>query len=596
MGVDPPGNLGPRRCTSAGIRRVRGQRWLIPWWVIAIGACGDAPASIEPTADSTTTSGRPDEIGSEGGDAASAASDPSDDGGTSAVDGESSGSGGSGDTGAGPPQPDLEPDAGLYALPVVDFVLDGSAYTSSAARSFYSFQPARAEAAALEDGQVPLFVFFNGGPGASSGILMSFNTGERTLDPQVLGEEAIADNPHAWTQLGHCLWLDARLAGFGYGLMEDPSDAGARASEFSVRNFNPWLDAADLLRGLLAFFETHPSLRGNPVVLVGESYGGIRAATMLDLVLFADAHAQGDTGYVDPELAAALHDHHALVHELRPDESADADLVATQFGRQILVQPLLAGQAQLAASGELLDGPDSPLQALGDEVGVPYPPAPAFYSGTQKRQWALDWVGARGRDTNNIGQAAGWTDEVITGANQRLRTTQTLGDMLGIDVTQLQGLQGLHAESRHDAYRVEATAPDYPTDLTETFGELAPYDVYYLSFVRDVFDAFYGPGAYAHGVEPTATAFADVALSNFRYVDTLITHGTADVVVWPPAIAPALATRSGVEWAASGDDSILIRYVDGTAAELALRRYEGGAHSITMTHPGELLADVADWL
>ncbi len=51
------------------------------------------------------------------------------------------------------------------------------------------------------------------------------------------------------------------------------------------------------------------------------------------------------------------------------------------------------------------------------------------------------------------------------------------------------------------------------------------------------------------------------------------------------------------------DDAIRIQYVDGAFGrpdapyrELALRRYEGGAHTVTMSHPAQLHADVAAWL
>ncbi len=509
-------------------------------------------------------------------------------GGTSDATGDETG-GETGDPSA------LRDEAGYFTIAPVGFTFDGSPYTSSEARMFFAFQPAQSD-----PNDKPLFVFFNGGPGAGSGILFGFNTASRTLDPSRTAGEQIVDNPWAWTEFANCLWIDARLTGFGYGITDDPADTAERIAEFAFRNFNPWLDGADFLRALLMFYDEHETLRDNPVVLVGESYGGVRAQTILDLALFTDEHAAGAQGYVDADLVARLDDHFAAA---LPDvsDAPTPDEAAQQFGRQILIQPLLAGDAQLSASGVLLDGPDTPLHDLAAELGTSYPSAPAFYTGAQRRQWAVDWVRDQARDPNNTGQPEGWTDDVITAVNSGLRTTATLELALGVDPTTL---EPLFADSREHAYRVaQGPAPQYGGNLSDTFGELAAWDVYYLSFVRDVFDAFYGAAAFGHDVEPTSTSFGRVALRNLLRVETLVTHGTADVVVWPPALAPAFATFPEVEWSAAGDDKILVQYVDGAFGEpdapyreIEFPRFEGGAHSIPMTHPEQIHAAVEAWL
>ena len=508
---------------------------------------------------------------------------------------------GSTETGTGneEPPPPHELEAGYVELAPVGFTLDGSAYTSSEARLFYAFQPADADADADE---APLFVFFNGGPGAATGILFGFNTANKTLDPGVVGDDGIAGNPHTWTTMGNCLWVDARLTGFSYGVMEDPSDATARTAEFGVHNFNPMLDAADFLRVLLHFYGEHASLRDNPVILVGESYGGVRATALLDLALFYTEHGDGTDAYQDPALVSALQEHYEQALGTEDGEVVPPEVVATLFTGQVLVQPLLAGDAQLAHSGELLNGEGSPLFALGDEVGQPFSPAPAGLSGVQKRQHALDFVASVGRDTSNINEAEGWTDAVITDVNAGLRTTALLGEHLGVAPT---SIPELAADLRSGAYRVAAgPAPDYATDLPETLGTLQPWDIYYMSFVRDVFDAFYGNDVYGHGLHPTASTFGRRALRALLYVDTFITHGTADVVVWPPAIAPAFATYDEVDWSIAVDGEIRVQYAEGAFGApspgayrvLRLQTYPDAAHSVTMTHPGQLLADVQDWL
>jgi hypothetical protein len=52
------------------------------------------------------------------------------------------------------------------------------------------------------------------------------------------------------------------------------------------------------------------------------------------------------------------------------------------------------------------------------------------------------------------------------------------------------------------------------------------------------------------------------------------------------------------------DGTIRVQYVQGAFGtngpapyrELTLATYEGGAHTVTMTHPADLLADVTTWL
>ena len=125
-----------------------------------------------------------------------------------------------------------------------------------------------------------------------------------------------------------------------------------------------------------------------------------------------------------------------------------------------------------------------------------------------------------------------------------------------------------------------------------------------MSFVSDVFDAFYGDDVYAHDLEPTSPTFGRMALRNILFVETFVTHATAYVIVWPPAIAPAFATFDEVDWSIAMDGKILVQYVEGAFdtsgrapyRELTLATYEGAAHTVTMTHPADLLTDVTAWL
>src|SRR6185436_13524340 len=83
--------------------------------------------------------------------------------------------------------------------------------------------------------------------------------------------------------------------------------------------------------------------RNNRVVLVGESYGGSRAALMSALLFSPQSLAGGVPDplvpYTDPALAAELVAHFALVFPNVGLDHLDASVVSRQFGAQVLIQP-----------------------------------------------------------------------------------------------------------------------------------------------------------------------------------------------------------------------------------------------------------------
>jgi carboxypeptidase C (cathepsin A) len=84
------------------------------------------------------------------------------------------------------------------------------------ARMFYAFRPADAHPE-----RAPLLVFFDGGPGtATSGLLLPFGTGPKTLRVDDLGAGPV-DNPASFTRFANLLYLDERDTGFSYELGED---------------------------------------------------------------------------------------------------------------------------------------------------------------------------------------------------------------------------------------------------------------------------------------------------------------------------------------------------------------------------------------
>jgi hypothetical protein len=75
------------------------------------------------------------------------------------------------------------------------------------------------------------------------------------------------DNASSFTKLGNLLYIDARQTGFSY------DDAPGYPCTFDMQE-----DSIDFTRVILRVLDTHPQLTASRVVLVGESYGGARAA------------------------------------------------------------------------------------------------------------------------------------------------------------------------------------------------------------------------------------------------------------------------------------------------------------------------------
>jgi Serine carboxypeptidase len=172
-------------------------------------------------------------------------------------------------------------------------------YTSSRARVFYNFQPADHDATAK-----PLFVFLNGGPGCPTCEgLLSTNTGHRSVYIAPWGPTPFLDttspNPYSWTHLGNLLYIDAPTTGYSYNLADGTKTGSETAVFYDAQNFNSYIDAAQMVRVVLRFLRAHPNIAKNPVVLVGESYGGTRVSTMLNLLLNYQRYGSGPDVYRD---------------------------------------------------------------------------------------------------------------------------------------------------------------------------------------------------------------------------------------------------------------------------------------------------------
>ncbi len=408
-------------------------------------------------------------------------------------------------------------------------------------RLFYAFQPADDRAQ-----DKPVFVFFNGGPGcATTSVLFAFNTAKRSIDTPEGTEPPWVDNPHSFTRLGNVLYVDSRDAGFSYNLkgssLHDPSARHAGA------------DAADILRLVLRFLARHEPLRNNPVVLVGESWGGSRANVMASLVRSPDALRDPESEYVDAALADEIDAHFALAFPAEAGKTPTEELALRQFGWQILIQPVVLGPLQWKAHEDL-------------------PPS-----------GALDQEHEHAR---------------FDAAAMRIQDYHVLKALLGVDPA---AVRDMLPEHRGDSNRERCDLVNHgDSSLHAVLGELTRWDdCYHASCTDNALEAY---DAYA-----VPMAF----VSNLGRVETLITNAVLDDVVRSAAIVHALRTQtqmfSSVEVSSAPNDprsaAILLEVQEETSlffgippnVVIRFPAYEAG-HSVPMYTPGEFLSDVEAWL
>jgi hypothetical protein len=293
---------------------------------------------------------------------------------------------------------ELRAEAGFLALERVEASREGVDYSVPPARIWYAFAPADE---APED--KPLLVLFNGGPGAATTAgLFAMNVGPTRVDTEA-DPPVVLDNPASWTAFANLLFVDARATGFSYEL-----GTGAR-------HFNPDQDAADFLRVIVRFLRRHPQLDASRVVIVGESYGGLRTVVMSHLL-------RGRSDLDDGLAPAAFRD--PALH----DELADFDV--DRIDRFALIQGAIASFDQRSAF------PDAMPECPGD-----------FYA---------------------CNEPMGDLDRRFEAAANALVDPAALGEALGVDPL---GIEWMHAEARASMIRHQGVAPD-DSAMRAAFGEL----------------------------------------------------------------------------------------------------------------------------
>ncbi|HOV88255.1 MAG TPA: hypothetical protein PLM79_18005 [Syntrophobacteraceae bacterium] len=557
------------------------------------------------------------------------------------------------------PSAALSGEAGFWEIEPVSFSFQNEAKTlrfrSSTIRISYTFHPAD-----RNSGSKPLFVFFNGGPGcATSTGLLSLDTSPYTLNKERTGDRWLKQNPYRWTALGNLLYLDAPNSGFSYNLTHHASDPRQRADEFKVRNFNPFLDAAQCTRLLLRFLAAHPTLQANPVVLVGESYGGIRATAMLNLLLFYPSYGDGSKIYRDKALVDEIQLHLNQVYPSQAGRPMSPSTVANQFGRQVLIEPLLAGRYQVQIAGEMLERKGSPIYRIAAETGKTFTPCRKVEPGSAADRCnpygnALKFVRSAGRDVYHFAKPANWFEELGNRAGDGLLHARVFSRTLGEEA---RSIVELAPGAREEAYRYKKNAaadlesvlkgPAFdrlppgermciesrarrlesgrevsrpgdetghggqagrPSDLlVDVLGPLNPWDDYLVGCNDAALETFYVNSAVKAGfpIEPTSLLYGRLFLQNLALVKTFITDAAYDLVIYAPALPASLAKyRAIVQDATVHDEHIVVNYKPGSLpdiptpllAVITFPHYDRAGHGVAASQPKKLRDDVGKWL
>ncbi len=553
---------------------------------------------------------------------------------------------------------DIKPEADFIEIEPVSFSFQNEGptlrYTSSRARIFYSFHPA--DEKALEK---PLFVFFNGGPGAgTSDGLLSFNTSPKTLDPKIAGLRMVADNPHSWTRMANLLYMDAPCTGFSYNLLGGSVSKSAFLKEFDAQNFNPFIDAAQLVRALLRFLAKHPELRKNPVVLVGESYGGTRTTTMLNLLLFYPGYGSGKKVYRDRALATEIQKHYEAVFPEGAGKPYPPEAAARQFGRHILIEPQLTGSYQSQVTGEMWEKEGSVLDRLAREKGIAYHRCDPKDSKCDPMENGIKFLLTKAfRDMYKYDESATWSWLLGYRAQEILSHTDYLSH---ITETNIADTKNFYAKNRKNAYKgypgwsflwdwfkglfirdkggktspygkmhpalraylsnlpgIQKTASLNPPAalnhpgplLSVTFGRLGYYDSYItrLSMNWMAFAAFTGNSAMKKGyaIHPESPRYGRLFLQNIAVAKAFITNAPYDMSIFAEALPPSFKKYEDiVRDVRVQDETITLSYKPSSLKEVKtpdsvnvpFPYYRDAGHMVAISMPDKLLKDVMKWM
>ncbi|MBO4699638.1 hypothetical protein J5690_08545 [bacterium] len=508
----------------------------------------------------------------------------------------------------------LDYESGFIYLEENEYFLSKRNDKSGRAKMWYNFQPADENPE-----EKPLFVFYNGGPGSASAIVFLYNTAKKTAD-QAFSGEGVASNQWNWNQIGNLLYIDARQTGFSFGIVDDPTDKSSRSAYFSTSNFNVFTDAADFIRVILRFLERHPKIKANPVILSGESYGGTRTTAMINILLNVADYAENNRVFYDEALFEEIARH---FREIDPSVSGmpSKEEVLKQFGRQIMIQPLVMGQKQMDTAGELLEQSDSPLYTIQQETGLKFSKCSSW--NCSKYNNAINYVQDADRDIYSYRRPYNWLFDYTDAGTAKMLQMPVFEELILNDPRKI---GGLYAENRaaEGAFRygddngylrnsadfdplnkvpeIEKTivkarmeerqaCPRSSGNLEGFFGELPAYDEYFVDLSYSITYTFY----YA-SVSPYSDVNGEMFLENIKTVKTFITQAEEDIVIYAKGIPETAKSFSGVSGVDAEADSFTVHFSDGDSATVTFPFYPESSHSVSVNQPEKFFNDVKNWM
>jgi carboxypeptidase C (cathepsin A) len=139
------------------------------------------------------------------------------------------------------------------------------------AKMFYTAYVAKDQAAGDQRPARPITFVFNGGPGAASAYLNLGLVGPRIVDFGTSGRDGadakLIDNPQSWLRFTDLVLIDP--IGTGWSRTTKPDDA---------KDFYSVEADSQAMAKAIALYIAHNGRAGSPKYILGESYGGFRAA------------------------------------------------------------------------------------------------------------------------------------------------------------------------------------------------------------------------------------------------------------------------------------------------------------------------------
>jgi hypothetical protein len=440
----------------------------------------------------------------------------------------------------------IAPEAGFLQIPPRDVTVKGTPVSIAAtARLFYNLRPADESPEAK-----PIFVLFNG---FADDIVRPYGTGPMTVAPN--GD--VVANPTSFTRFANLVYVEPRQAGYSYDVLEHGAPG---AAECASTLFNEYVDAADVLLGVLGFLTDHPALRG-PVYWLGESYGGVRVTWILtylrgrwDLVPYSDA-------LLETRLAS-MHRESSL------------------FAGQILLEGWLAGGADTTAITAECDDPVE-IAGVSASLGA---------SCGELDACGCALMGDRSLYNYTFGAA-------------KEAALELAADVAHVDPKKAEALLGvplasismLASAERAKGYKCSPPDDTVPSDqpLVAALGALPSGQSYFVPYSP------LEPGKETAPTTPDWRNIDDEALAfvdNLRDVPAFLTKGDRDLVVPTLALAPALRAVIGASRVDAVSASRLgVRYSDGERY-IQIFDYPAAGHMVSMVEGPKLANDVRGWL